>query len=145
MATFQKTAIARLSVPGDTLQPRMDSARCSRFPTLMHFLPFISWMRHSLKGKQRSRNVSHTPKGFRTMLAIRNQSTLQIRERLKTTGMGLGLLRLLQDAKRFEEARATLHLLENGVQGDKTFKTVQTTPKVNRKRLSSITRPAQIA
>lgn len=31
--------------------------------------------------------------------------------------MGLGLVRLLQDARRFEEARTTLYSLENGFPG----------------------------
>ena len=51
------------------------------------------------------------------MLAIHDQFTHQMRNRLKTTGMGLGLVRLLQDAGRFEEARTTLSSLENGFQG----------------------------
>jgi hypothetical protein len=49
------------------------------------------------------------------MLAIHDQFTQQICDRLKTSVMGLGLVRLLQDAKRFEEARAMLYSLENGV------------------------------
>jgi hypothetical protein len=49
------------------------------------------------------------------MIAIHDQFTRQMRSRLKTTGMGLGLVRLLQDARRFEEARTTLSSLENGV------------------------------
>ena len=48
------------------------------------------------------------------MIAIHDQFTHQMRNRLKTTCMGLGLVRLLQNARRFEEARATLALLENG-------------------------------
>ena len=44
------------------------------------------------------------------MIAI----TRQIRNRLKTTARGLGLVRLLQDAKRYEEARTVLALLEHG-------------------------------
>ena len=51
------------------------------------------------------------------MLAIHDQFTPQMRNRLKTTGMGLGLVRLLQDAGRTEEARTTLSSLENGFQG----------------------------
>jgi hypothetical protein len=51
------------------------------------------------------------------MLAIHDQFTRQMRSRLKTTGMGLGLVRLLQDARRFEQAGTTLHSLENGFQG----------------------------
>jgi hypothetical protein len=48
------------------------------------------------------------------MIAIHDQFTQQMCDRLKTTCMGLGLVRLLQDAKRFEEARTALCLLENG-------------------------------
>ena len=51
------------------------------------------------------------------MLAIHDRFTSQMRNRLKTTAMGLGLVRLLQDAKRFEEARTTLYALEKGLQG----------------------------
>ena len=51
------------------------------------------------------------------MIAIHDQFTRQMRSRLKTTGMGLGLVRLLQDARCFEEARTTLSSLENGFQG----------------------------
>ena len=51
------------------------------------------------------------------MLAIHDQFTRQMRNRLKTTSMGLGLVRLLQDARRFDEARTTLSSLENGFQG----------------------------
>lgn len=46
------------------------------------------------------------------MLANHDHFTQQMCDRLQTTCMGLGLVRLLQDAKRFEEARTTLHLLE---------------------------------
>jgi hypothetical protein len=51
------------------------------------------------------------------MLATHDQFTHKVRNRLKTTVMGLGLVRLLQDAGRFAEARATLYSLENGFQG----------------------------
>ena len=51
------------------------------------------------------------------MLAIHDRFTRQMRNRLKTTAIGLGLVRLLQDAKRFEEARATLYSLEISFQG----------------------------
>jgi predicted N-formylglutamate amidohydrolase len=50
------------------------------------------------------------------MLANHDPLTQQMCDRLTTTCMGLGLVRLLQDAKRFEEARTTLYILENGVQ-----------------------------
>ena len=52
------------------------------------------------------------------MLAIHDHFTQQMGNRLKTTVMGLGLVRLLQDAGLNEEARTTLYSLENGFQGD---------------------------
>ena len=68
------------------------------------------------------------------MLAIHDQFTLQMHSRLKTTGMGLGLVRLLQDARRFEEARTTLYSLENGFQGvaEASDKSKQKPCKANR-------------
>ena len=51
------------------------------------------------------------------MLAIHDQFSHEVRDRLKTTVMGLGLVRLLQDAGRIAEARATLYSLEHGFQG----------------------------
>jgi hypothetical protein len=51
------------------------------------------------------------------MLAIHDQFTPRLRNRLKTTGIGLGLVRLLQNARRFEDARTVLSTLENGSQG----------------------------
>jgi hypothetical protein len=48
------------------------------------------------------------------MIAVHNQFTHQTCDRLKTTCIGLGLVRLLQDARRFDEAKATLYSLENG-------------------------------
>jgi predicted N-formylglutamate amidohydrolase len=54
------------------------------------------------------------------MLAIEDtndQFTHQMCNRLKTTGIGLGLVRLLMDAERPEEARTTLAMLQNGCQG----------------------------
>jgi hypothetical protein len=50
------------------------------------------------------------------MVAIHDTFTARMRNRLKTTGMGLGLVRLLQDAGRTEEARTTLCSLESGFQ-----------------------------
>jgi hypothetical protein len=79
-------------------------------PAAFHLI--ISWMRHSLLGEQRTRYVACIPKGYGTMLAIHDQFTHQTSDRLKTTCIGLGLVRLLQDAKRFEEAKATLYSLE---------------------------------
>ena len=51
------------------------------------------------------------------MLAIHDPFTQHMRNRLKSTALGLALVRLLQDARRFEEARTTLYSLENGFQG----------------------------
>ncbi len=51
------------------------------------------------------------------MLAIHDQFTRQMRNRLETTAIGLGLVRLLQDARRFEEAKTILYSLENEFQG----------------------------
>ena len=50
------------------------------------------------------------------MLAIHDHVTRQMSDRLGTTSIGLGLVRLLQDAKRFDEAREVLYALENGFQ-----------------------------
>jgi hypothetical protein len=66
------------------------------------------------------------------MLAIHDQFTHQTCDRFQTTCMGLGLVRLLQDAKRFEEARTTLHLLEDGYQGVESDTPSQQPCKANR-------------
>jgi len=50
------------------------------------------------------------------MIEIHDHFTHQMRNRLKTIGMGLGLVRLLEHAGLMEEARTTLSLLENGLQ-----------------------------
>lgn len=50
------------------------------------------------------------------MRTFHDHVTRQTSKRLKTTGMGLGLVRLLQDSGRTEEARTTLVSLENGFQ-----------------------------
>jgi hypothetical protein len=50
------------------------------------------------------------------MLAIHDHLTHQMRNHLKTTGMGLGLVRLLQDAGRTKEARTALCSLESSFQ-----------------------------
>src|ERR1022692_1657528 len=81
--------------------------------------PFISWMRHPTpRREQRTRYAARLTKGYRTMLAIHDQLTRQMRNRLKTSAIGLGLVRLLQDAKRFEEAKTVLYSLENEFQGE---------------------------
>ncbi len=68
------------------------------------------------------------------MLAIHDQFTPQMRNRLKTVGMGLGLVRLLQDAGRTEEASTTLSSLEHGFQGvaEESGKPSQKPCKANR-------------
>jgi hypothetical protein len=73
------------------------------------------------------------------MLANHDQFTRQMRDRLQTTCMGLGLVRLLQDAKRFDEARTTLYSLENGFQGVDSDKPVQKPCKANRLKRSTRT------
>ena len=72
------------------------------------------------------------------MLAIHDQFTNQMCDRLKTTCMGLGLVRLLQDAKRFKEAATTLCLLENGCQGVESNKPNQKPSKAI--RLTGVTK-----
>ena len=72
-------------------------------------------------------------KGYRTMLATHDQFTHQMRNRLKTTCMGLGLVRLLQDAKRFEEAATTLYLLE-GAGSDKPSRKPCKAKRITRSR-----------
>lgn len=66
------------------------------------------------------------------MLAIHDQFTRQMSDRLKTAALGLGLVRLLQDAKRFDEARTTLCSLENGCQAAESEKPSQQPCKANR-------------
>ena len=50
------------------------------------------------------------------MLAIHDHVTRQASDRLGTTAIGLGLVRLLQHAKRFDEARTVLYALENSAE-----------------------------
>src|SRR5579859_7999823 len=76
--------------------------------------------------------VARIPKGFRIMNAIQNQFTQPMRDRLQTTAIGLGLVRLLQDARRLEEARTTLYSLESGFQNTETAKSIQKPCKANR-------------
>ena len=81
------------------------------------------------------------------MLANHDPFTRQMRSRLKTTCMGLGLVRLLQDAKRFDEARTTLYLLESGFQGVESDKPVQKPCKTNRlkRRTKTASRSSEAA
>jgi hypothetical protein len=75
------------------------------------------------------------------MSAIHDQFTHQMRRRLKTTGMGLGLVQLLQDAGLIEEARRTLFLLEKGFKGasQKSAPPIHKPCKANRLKVSSRT------
>jgi hypothetical protein len=68
------------------------------------------------------------------MLAIHDRFTQQMRNRLQTTSIGLGLVRLLQDAGLTDEARTTLGALENSLNGvaEELVKPVQKPRKVNR-------------
>ena len=68
------------------------------------------------------------------MLAIHDQFSRHMRKRLKVTGICLGLVRLLQDARRFDEARTALFSLEDGLQGiaDESDKPRQKSRKTNR-------------
>jgi carbon storage regulator CsrA len=56
------------------------------------------------------------PDEVRTAAPGRAELARQLRERLKTTGVGLGLARLQLEAGRFEEARKTLAALEDDFQ-----------------------------
>jgi hypothetical protein len=53
---------------------------------------------------------------MRALSSKADQNTRQLRDRLKTTGVGLGLLRLQLDAGMTEEARTTLSSLQNDFQ-----------------------------
>jgi hypothetical protein len=76
------------------------------------------------------------------MLANHDQFIQQMCDRLTTTIMGLGLMRLLQDAKRFEEARTTLNLLEHGFQEapEKPSQKPSKAKRITRPRSSGSTR-----
>ena len=78
------------------------------------------------------------------MVATHDQFTSQMRSRLETSGMGLGLVRLLQDAKCFEEARTTLCLLETGHESTTTepAKLLRKPHRASPRRLSFIARSA---
>jgi|SRR5579864_709410 len=69
------------------------------------------------------------------MLAIYDRRfNHQMPSRLKTTAMALGLVRLLQDTGRTQEARTTLDSLENGFKGvaEESDKPSQKPCKTNR-------------
>jgi hypothetical protein len=78
------------------------------------------------------------------MVAFHDRFSRQMRTRLKTIGMGLGLVRLLQDAGRIGEARTMLSLLESGFQGVplQRSKPSQQACRASRRRLSVMARSA---
>ena len=65
-----------------------------------------------------------------------------MRNRLKTTGMGLGLVRLLQNARRFEEAKTTLCSLENDIHGAAEIPDKPSQKPHRANRLEGVTRMA---
>jgi hypothetical protein len=77
--------------------------------------------RHPLDGEQNVPNTSPAPvlKGYLTMLSFgckTNGFTGQLRDRLQTTGMALGLVRLQMDVGLTKEARTTLASLQDDFQ-----------------------------
>jgi hypothetical protein len=77
--------------------------------------PITSWTRHPLNAERNVPFLSPEGEGCQTMLTISHQYetfTPQLRQRLQATVMGLGLVRLLHDARRMEEARTVLSSLE---------------------------------
>jgi hypothetical protein len=71
-------------------------------------------MRHPLNGERNDPLRRLLGEGFRTMHAIHDAFTPQLRNRLQTSVIGLGLVRLLLDSGRTKEARTTLASLQNG-------------------------------
>ena len=68
------------------------------------------------------------------MVAIHDQFTRQMCDRLTATCVGLGLVRLLQDAKRFEEARTTLYSLGDTAQAATPSRKPSNTKRLPRPR-----------
>ena len=80
-----------------------------------------SWTRHPLNGERTVPVTSAHPvlKGYLTLIAVHgknNRVTSQLRDRLKTTSMGLGLVRLQMDVGLTEEASTTLASLQDDFQ-----------------------------
>ena len=73
------------------------------------------------------------------MLVIHDHVTRQMSDRLENTCIGLGLVRLLQDAKRFDEARAVLDALE-GTESDQPSEKPCKAKRLTRSRASASTR-----
>jgi hypothetical protein len=110
----EKLVLSAFPIHGTLANHERIRRRVHRFSRTAAFLPNNSWMRHP---HQDERSVACIPKGFHTMFATQDRFSDQIRNRLETVGMGLGLVRLLLDAGQTKEARTTLNLLENGSQG----------------------------
>ena len=68
------------------------------------------------------------------MLAFHDHFTHEMCDRIETTSIGLGLVRLLQEAKRFEEARTVLYSLE-GIESVKPSD--KNTKRITRSRSSA--------
>ena len=74
------------------------------------------------------------------MRGFHDEVTRQTSKRLKTTGMGLGLVRLLLDAGLTEEARTTLSSLEHGFQGVSTASDKASEKPFQANRLKGVSR-----
>src|ERR1019366_5396233 len=110
----ETTDIAGFSFSWHTYQPRKDS---SLGASLFLHLPIYLMDEASHYWVSATYPVRRSPhERIPTMLAIHDQFTRQMRNRLETTAIGLGLVRLLQDAKRFDEAKTILYSLENEFQ-----------------------------
>ena len=64
------------------------------------------------------------------MLVNHDQFSPRLRNRLKTTGMGLGLVRLLLNAGRADEARTALSSLQSGFRVPEVSIKVRATDRV---------------
>src|SRR4051812_26846641 len=70
------------------------------------------------------------------MFSIHDPFARPMRKHLKTSVMGLGLVRLLQDAKRYDEARTTLETIEEGSRKTVTVRSPDKRCKTNRLKAS---------
>ncbi len=123
----------------------MDSSQGASLFQHAAFLPI--YLKDEASGSwvsERTRYVACIPKGYRVMLAIHDQFSRQMRSRLKTIGIGFGLIRLVQDAGRIGEARTILSSLENGVHGVtvRSNKLSQNPSTPRRRRFSFIAKSA---
>jgi len=107
-----------------------------RLAILAPFHPVISWTRHPHYGERIAFDAFQ--KGYRTMLSFHDHVTSPMCDRLETSSIGLGLVRLLQDAKRFDEARMLLYALESG------FQSAKAKPGKRTQKLHRLSRPTMI-